>query len=202
MKLESLTPHERIAYVASQRLHGAPLDRFSVLSTTSIQQVCDPLEPAIQKQLRKLLGPVFILEAFAEAIGNKLRGTGQVYVLGDSAVIRLAEDAGLVPEQSWSMHLETLACTGLIFRFPVALKFDYTDPLITQLRSNSWGNLISNHERSSSAFHNVVVTIESAIEKHLECYVDLVNACRSDIRPLDVKLIHALNERVPIPIVT
>src|SRR4051812_27736116 len=117
MKLESLTPPERIAYVASQRLNGTPLDRFSILSTTLIQQVCDPSEPAIQEQLRKLLGPVFILEAFAEAIGNKLRGTGQVYLLGDSAAIRLAEDAGLIPEHSWSVHLEILACLGLIFRF-------------------------------------------------------------------------------------
>jgi len=100
------------------------------------------------------------------------------------------------------MHLETLACIGLIFRFPVALKFGYTDPLITQLRSNSWGNVISNEERGSSAFHNIVVGIESAIEKHLECYADLVKACQSDVRPLDVKRIHALNGRVPIPIVT
>lgn len=204
MKLESLTPLERIAYVAARRLRGDSLDPFCVLARTHVQLISKPTEPAIREKLIQLLGPVLIMEAFAKAIGDKLRGAGQVYMLGDSAVMRLAEGVGLAPEQSWDAHLETLSCMSLIFRFPVALKFGYSDAALTQLRSNSWSNVAAQQMglHSRPEFHDTVARIESAVEDHLELYAQLVRTCQSPARPLNVEMIHSLNERVPIPIVT
>lgn len=204
MKLESLTPLERIAYVANQRLQGSALDPFCVLATISVQQAINPLDPSIQQKLTQILGPVLIMEAFAKAIGDKLRGAGQVYLLGDSTVTSLADEVGFLPEQSWNGHLEMLASTALIFRFPVALKFGYSDPLLTQLRASSWGRLAFQELRLDRlhAFQVTVARIESVIESYEELYEELVSICQSQSRPLDVERIHELNGTVPIPVVT
>jgi hypothetical protein len=204
MKLESLTPLERIVYVAEQRLHGAPIETFCILATTSIQHSNTLVRSDVLPRLIQLLGPVLALEAFAEAIGNKLRGVGQVYLLGDQAVSGVAEQDGFMPEQSWNMHLEALACSGVIFRFPVALKFGYADPLLTQVRSNSWGRAAFDRFdlRNHIGFHSMVSRLETVLETHRSMYLELVRACQIPLRPLDVERIHTLNEAVPIPIVT
>jgi len=203
MKLESLNPLERIIYIAEQQSQGVPLDSFCILATTTVQPFTTVAPGDIQARLIHLLGPILTLEAFAEAIGNKLRATGQVYLLGDQAVWGIAGQND-PPDHSWKMHLETLACAGLIFRFPVALKFGYKDPLLTQVRSNSWGKAAFEHFdlHHHAGFHTLVTRLEAVLEAHSEHYIELVRACQNPRRPLDIDRIQALNRRVPVPIVT
>lgn len=202
MKLEALTPLDRLRYVASTCSRGQPLDRFCVLSSTIVEDEHQQVEPGLE--MVNLLTPVAILEAFATVIADQLRGSGQVYWLGDDNFAAFAESMGVFPECSWAAHLEVLANCGLIFRFPAALKFGYSGPLITQLRSNSWGNAafaecnLSTYPAYETARNGIAVILERSREQ----YVELVALCQAPGRPLETHRIHALNSRLPIAIVT
>lgn len=204
MRLESLNPLERLAHVAKSRLQGGSLSPFGVLATTQVQPVNDPFESVIRDNVIRLLGPILVLEAFAAGIGHKFKQAERLYLLGDSVVIGIAEEVGLNSDQSWNVHLEALACMGLIFRFPIALRFGYSDSSLTQVRSNSWGNLAFEQFEldRDPAFDNIVTRIDSVVENHFELYTELIAVCQSQMRPLDVGRIHTLNNIIPIPVVT
>src|SRR5260370_1445356 len=168
MKLESMSPLERIAYIAEQRVNGAPIRPFCVLASTLVHVPDASIATPVQRKVLELLGPVVVLEAAVRAVRNSLGEVGQIYLLGEQIVGQLAMRCGIRPEDSWSCHLETLACTGLIFRFPVAQEFGYVSPLPTQLRSSSWGSsAVAQFElHEGDVFRDIVASLEPLFSAH------------------------------------
>lgn len=202
-----LDPQTQLYYISNilRRGNASILD-FAPLSSREVEEsihadMDNVLDEAI---LRYILA----LDKFEEFIHQICAPSAQVYILGDSSVDKLLHeffggDSDCPPTSHRRAIAELLHGCSIIYRLACSPKFGYDPAKFKQIRISGWGRSLCQcvlHSRTigcpdGSEIKHLIVT-------HIEIYREIIVLCTDVKRPLDTKRIHALNDLIPIKIVT
>jgi hypothetical protein len=206
-KLANLSPPERLEVLQDQ-LTDCPEMLYSILCPLSSFDIeAERYElPTTTKSLSPFLNILAVLDCFDRVFRNLFNFNVHIYLLGDNTVFNLFHYGGPtdILDNDLMKQLELLATIGLIYRFNVAKKFGYAERDIVQLRINSWGRFVVEIRdlQTLPFLPELSSQLYKVLSKYKQDYEAILKICNSSERPLEDSLIHSINSRIPLPVVT
>lgn len=203
-KFSSITPVDILCSTSYDELiFNNTVDR---IFSAEVFSVSEKIIPATERKIDGtfssiITGYVSIEFSFRHIFSPKC----QVYTLGFDVIKDIIElDGSNISSNQIQNACAILHSIGVIYRLPCAVKFQYPPIEMPQIRISGWGIEAAQEILNISPDKNSVLreNIESKLKKFSCEYIELIKACSTDRRPLDVQRIHEINSKVPIPIVT